>query len=328
MPLHKLVIEGTKSLFFLCVAVTYGFVLSQLPDVHFKDFNNYLVYAESSWIIALRYADGGILRILSNEPVWLLMNAGLGLFFDPDTVVRTIIFVGATSIAWLILSHYPKHFFWLILFLFLPQIIKNYLIHLRQGAAIAVFLWGWFAVHRSARWLILGLTPFIHASFFFILALLALTWLLRSIRFAPDLKIIAYMSMAIAVGLSLGMLAELAGARQSGSYAFERPDVSGMGFLMWAMVFGVILTAGKTWLSQHAFETGILIFYLGTYWLIEVTARIFESGLIVLLLAGLSLPGWRRHAFLGIALGGGALAWVLRFGQSALGFASGSGIIK
>jgi hypothetical protein len=321
IPIQKPAIARTRSLLFLCIAVTYGFVLSQLPDVHFKDFNNYLVYADGSWLIALRYVDGGVFRILSNEHVWLLINAGLGLFLDPESVVRTIIFFGATSVAWLILRHYPTHFIWLIFFLFLPQVIKNYLIHLRQGAAIAVFLWGWFAIHRSTRWLLLGLTPLIHASFFFILALLAVTWLLRLIRFAPDLKIITYVSVAIAVGLSLGVLAELLGARQGGEYAFERTDVSGFGFLLWAMILGVMLTAGKTWLREHAFESSILFFYLVTYWLIEVTARIFESGLIVLLLAGLSLPGWRRKAFLGIVLGAGALAWVLRIGRPALGFA-------
>lgn len=320
-PLSNPVIGRTRSFFFLCIAVAYGFVLSQLPDVHFKDFSNYLVYADSSWLIALRYADGGLLRILSNEPVWLLMNTGLGLFLDPETVVRTIIFFGATSVAWLILRHYPQHFVWLILFLFLPQVIKNYLIHLRQGAAIAVFLWGWFAVNRSSRWLLIGLTPFIHASFFFLLALLALTWFLRSIRFAPDLKTITYVGAGIAVGLGLGVLAELLGTRQAAQYAFERTDVSGLGFLLWLMILGIMLSAGKSWLREHAFESGIVTFYLTTYWLIEVTARIFESGLVVVLLAGLTLRGWRRQAFLGIVLGVGALSWVLSIGRPALGFA-------
>lgn len=323
LPIGNPVIGYTRSFFFLCMAVAYGFVLSQLPDVHFSDFRNYLVYAESSWLIALDYADGGLLRILSNEPVWLLINAGLGLFLDPETVVRTIIFFGATSVAWLILRHYPQHFIWLILFLFLPQVIKNYLIHLRQGAAIAVFLWGWFAVNRTSRWLLMGLTPFIHASFFFILALLALTWLLRSIRFASDLKTVTYVAAGIAVGLGLGVLAELLGARQGTHYEFKRTDVSGLGFLLWVMILGIMLSAGKTWLREHAFEIGVVTFYLVTYWLIEVTARIFESGMMVVLLAGLTLRGWRRQAFLGIVLGAGALAWVLRIGQPALGFGAG-----
>jgi len=317
------VIGRSQSFFFLCIAVAFGFVLSQLPDVHFIDFNSYLVNADSSWLIALGYADGGMLRILSNEPVWLLMNAGLGLFLESEMVIRTIIFFGASSVAWLILRHYPQHFIWLILFFFLPQVIKNYLIHLRQGAAIAVFLWGWFAVNRSSRWLLMGLTPFIHASFFFLLALLALTWILRSIRFAPDLKTITYVAAGIAVGLGLGVLVELLGARQGAVYEFKRADVSGLGFLLWLMILGVMLSAGKTWLREHAFESGVVTFYLATYWLIEVTARIFESGLIVVLLAGLTLRGWRQKAFLGIVLGAGALAWVLRIGRPALGFASG-----
>ena len=169
----------------------------------------------------------------------------------------------------------------------------------------------------------MGLTPFIHASFFFILVLLVLTWILRSIRFAPDLKTITYVAAGIAVGLGLGVLAELLGARQGTRYAFERTDVSGLGFLLWVMILGIMLSAGKTWLRDHAFESGVVIFYLATYWLIEVTARIFESGLVVVLLAGLTLRGWRRQVFLGIVLGAGALAWVLRIGRPALGFAGG-----
>ena len=167
------------------------------------------------------------------------------------------------------------------------------------------------------------MTPFIHASFFFILALLALTWVLRSIRFAPDLKTISYIAAGIGFGLGLGVLAELLGARQVGTHAFERTDVSGLGFLLWVMILGIMLSAGKTWLRDHAFESGVVIFYLATYWLIEVTARIFESGLVVVLLAGLTLRGWRRQVFLGIVLGAGALAWVLRIGRPALGFAGG-----
>lgn len=315
------VIGRSRSFFFICIALTYGFVLSQLPDQDFKDFNNYLGYAENSSLIALGYAAGGYLAILANEPVWLFINSGLGQFMDPEIVVRSIIFFGASSFAWLILRYYPKHFYWLILFLFLPQVIKNYLIHLRQGAAITVFLWGWFAGNRFSRLLLMGLTPFIHASFFFILALLALTWIMRFTRFGSDLKIITFGFVGIALGLGLGFLVELIGARQAGEYAFERTDVSGLGFMLWAIVLSIMLSADKSWLRDHTFESGIVTFYLMTYWFVEVTARIFESGLIVVFFAGLTLGGWRRQVFLGIVLGAGALTWVLRIGQPAFGFA-------
>lgn len=312
-----------KTLFSLCVALTYGFVLSQLPDIRFMDFGNYLNYAESSWLIVLRNLDGGVLRLLANEPVWLLMNAGLSLFLEPETVVRLIIFLGASSIAWLVLRHSPGHFVWLVFLLLFPAVIKNYIIHLRQGAAIAVFLWGWFAVNRGTRWLLFGLTPFIHASFFFVLALLVIAKALRFIGFAADLRMVIYVAVGIITGLSLGVLAEIFGARQGAEYAFERTEVSGLGFVLWFTLLAIMLASGKSWLREHAFETAHTTFYLATYWLIEVTARIFESGLIVVLLAGLSLSGWQRHAFLGLVLGAGLLTWLLRLGQPALGFAGG-----
>jgi hypothetical protein len=319
---ENLMIERAKSLIFMCVALLYGFFLSQLTDVHFYDFTNYLIYAENSWLIALSYSEGDFLNILSNEPVWLMINAGLGLFLDAEIIVRSIIFFGASSFAWLILRHYSQYFFYLILFVFLPQLIKNYLIHLRQGLAIAVFLYGWFAVNRSSRWLLMGLAPFIHASFFFILILMASAWVMRFFRFGPDLRTITYVVAGVSFSLGLGVLAEFFGARQGGQYAFERTEVSGLGFVLWAMILGIMLSSDKSWLREHVFESGIITFYLVTYWLIEVTARIFESGLIVVLVAGLSLRGWRRQAFLSIILGAGALSWVLRFDKPAFGFAS------
>jgi hypothetical protein len=145
--------------------------------------------------------------------------------------------------------------------------------------------------------------------------------MLRFIRFGPYLKTITHGFVGVAVGLGLGFLAELFDARQAGEYAFEREEVSGFGFLLWGIILGIMLSASKSWLRNHTFESGVVTFYLTTYWLIEVTARIFESGLIVVFLAGLTLPGWRRHVFLGIVLGAGALAWVLRTGQPSLGFA-------
>jgi len=57
--------------------------------------------------------------------------------------------------------------------------------------------------------------------------------------------------------------------------------------------------------------------------MIEVTARIFESGLLLVLLAGLSLTGWRRLTYLSAVLAFGGLSWILRVGQPAMGFGIG-----
>jgi hypothetical protein len=100
-------------------------------------------------------------------------------------------------------------------------------------------------------------------------------------------------------------------------------DVSGLGFAFWFGVLGLMLMQGRNFLRKYVFETGLVGFYLATYWMIEVTARIFESGLLLVLLAGLSLTGWRRLTYLSAVLAFGGLSWILRVGQPAMGFGIG-----
>jgi len=101
-------------------------------------------------------------------------------------------------------------------------------------------------------------------------------------------------------------------------------DVSGLGFVLWLGVFILFRMEGRQFLRIHAFETGMIVFYLGTYWLIEVTARIFESSVLLVLIAGLSLTGWRLVAYKIIVfcvLFG--LSWSMRTGAPAMGFGVG-----
>lgn len=305
----------------LLVAVSYGGMLSHIPSEHFKDFGNYLIYAEYSWSRLLGMLDRGLLVTLSNEPVWLLINASLGAVLTAETVVRFIIFGSSTSVAWLALRSDPRHFIWLLLFLLLPVVMKNHLIHIRQGAAIALFLWGWFSSNRFARWILMGISPFVHASFFFVLAILWVAKGTRFLRLGPDIRTLVFGAMGGTVGVGLAWIASLVGARQAETYNFTMTDVSGLGFLFWLLIFAILIMQGKRFLREHIFETGMIVFYLCTYWLLEVTARIFESGMLPILFAGLLLTGWRRPAFLTLIVVYGVMTWLLRLGQPAMGFA-------
>jgi hypothetical protein len=110
------------------------------------------------------------------------------------------------------------------------------------------------------------------------------------------------------------------GARQAAQYDFHMTEVSGLGFVLWFVIFVLWVFEGRSFLREHVFETGMIVFYLSTYWLIEVTARIFESGMLLVLLAGLALPGWRRLGFLAVIVAYGSATWLLRTGQPAMGF--------
>ena len=309
-----------KTLAFL-LAIVYASILSQLPDESFKDYSNYLIYAEHSWFRLLWLSNQGFWVVLANEPAWLLANALLGLFLQPDTTVRSIIFFSAFLVSFFTLLAAPKNFWWLLFFLVLASVVKNHLIHIRQGFAVAVFIWAWFSSSRFLKISLLALTPFVHASFFFILMLLIISNAMLKLRLGPGIRSIATGFIAAAVGLGLGWLAALFGARQAQEYEFSMAEVSGFGFLIWLSILIIYVLEGKTFLRRHAFALSLIIFYLGTYFFIEVTARIFESGLLLVLLAGLSLSSWRLLAYKFLVISVLFLAnWLMRISEPALGF--------
>lgn len=315
-------VSGSQNyqIFVLLIAVVYGGFLTILPLDLFTDRENYLNYAENSFMIFERHQDNGLIPLLANEPLWLLINACLANWLPPSLVLRCIIFISATLVAWLVLIHHPKHFVWLLILLFFPAVLKNHIIHLRQGLAIAVFLIGWFSKKPFVRLTIIATTPFIHASFLFILGILILSRSMTYFRFGPDLRTIIVASLSLGMGLVFARLATLVGARQSEYNDFSLTNVSGLGFLFWLIILFVWLLQGRNFLRKYAFESGIIILYLGTYWLINVTARIFESGLLLILLASLNLTGWRRQAFLTFFMALLIMQWFVRLGEPVFGF--------
>lgn len=305
----------------LMVALIYGGFLASLPLDVFKDRVNYLHYAAYSWDVLNRFWSQSPLVALANEPIWLLINSGLAIFLPTDISLRIIIFVPAAIVAWIVLLQSPRNFIWLLLFLVHPLVIKNHIIHLRQGMAIAVFLLGWFSEYKPIRWLLMGCAPFIHSSFLFVLGLLGIAKIAIKLRLGPDLRTLLFVAVGIISGLGLSWLAAFIGARQVFDYKFAMAaDASGLGFIFWAMVFVVMYLQGGAYMRLYAFELGTMLFYLTTYLFIEVAARIFESAILLVLLAGLKLTGWRSKVFRAMILSLAALLYASRFGQPWLGW--------
>ena len=302
------------------IAFGYGGMLSALPLEVFSDRVNYLNYAANSWDILVRYWSTGLSVGLFNEPLWLLLNSVLAQVFSPETVLRLIIFGSAALVAWQVLRQDSRYFFILLVFLLLPQVVGYHITGLRQGVAIALFLTGWYVQKRSWRWLLIGMTPFVHASFFFVILLLALTGIARQLKLATDLRTLLFVSAGLGTSVMLGPFVAMVGARQAEVYSFSTANVSGLGFLFWTAIFFIMCLQGRTFIRQYAFEYGAVVFYLSTYFLIEVTGRIFESTLLLVLMAGLHLSGWRRQLFIAMIIGYGALQYLLRVREPWLGF--------
>lgn len=306
------------------VAGLYGSVLASFPVRIFNDRINYLEYAGHSSEILQRFIAEGPVAVLTNEPVWLLINILLGLLFSPETTVRLIVGVPAFIVSYCVLRVAPKHFFWLLLFLFFPQVIKNHIVHLRQGVAISIFLMGWFSRTPFIRYTSFCVAPLVHSSFFFVIGLHLLMQLAMRLRLSFSIRILAAWGAGIVVGLGLAAVASVLGARQASQYDFAMGNVSGLGFLAWGAILMILCLGGKYFRRRHALALGIVSFYLATYFLLEVTARIFESAVLLVLIAGLELSGRNRMLFLGAVLAFFVLSIAQRLQQPLLGFAGGA----
>lgn len=320
-PIKKYQISNNYKISIIIIAALYALTLAALPIDGFTDRLNYLNYAENSRSIASRYLSTGFLSFMINEPLWLGLNSGLSYYLSPDQVVRTLIAIPSFIVAYCTLRVNNKYFLILLVFIFLPQVIKNHIIHLRQGVGVSIFLLAWFVKRKNLKYMLIMMTPLIHASFFFVVLLLFSNYWMSRLRLHLDLKIIYFAVVGISIGLGLVFIALAFGARQATNYEFIAADVSGLGFLFWAGVLFIFCYEEVRGNKGFSFVIGCIVFYLCTYFLTEVTARIFESTLMLCILAGLSLSQWRKYAFIFAITIYCGLLYFFRIGQPYLGWA-------
>ncbi|MCK0769388.1 hypothetical protein [Chromohalobacter canadensis] len=282
----------------LALAGIYAWFLMGLDIDGYIDRANYLVYAKYSKEVFAMYAANGFSEMLTNEPLWLLFNIWLSEHFTPEDTLRVVIFFSSFLVSFLVLRSYPKYAFVLVLFILMPQVLKNNIIHLRQGLGITFFFLGWWCRYLPLRILFIGLAPLVHASFFFINALFLLNIAFSTFSVSIVWRVVYTLGVGVVLGVMGIWLADALGARQGGNAMYSGMGAGGTGlaFLFWIVFTVVLFMEGKAFLKNNFFAVSILIFYLSTYFLLPVTARVFESGMLVVLLASLGLTDWRRYA--------------------------------
>jgi hypothetical protein len=118
----------------------------------------------------------------------------------------------------------------------------------------------------------------------------------------------------------LEQLSGILGARQFDEYSLVGSEVSGAAFFVYSMVLALFIAEGKGFLSRNMFAAAAVMFYLSTYFTLEVTARIFESSLVVVLLACTGLTQWRFPICWAIITTFCSLLWYVRWSQPLFGF--------
>lgn len=284
------------------------------------DRTNYINYAGSSEVILFRYLSEGVVAVIFNEPVWLALNIGLGYFFDPEQVVAIIIFVFSFLASYLVLKSDYRYAVPLLLVLFMPQFIGKYVVHLRQGVAISIFIAGWFSVSRPKKWTLFFLCPFVHASFFFVLIVYLLDCILRKLKLCVDVRSLLTIVLGFFLGSFLSVVASSFGARQAGGDDISTISASGLGFLFWFGILFIFVMQGPRFCKKNSFALLGLIFYLTIYFLTGFSGRIFESFFIFVMISLMYLSGWRKIAFYFAMVFYLAFGWSSRIGQPWMGW--------
>jgi hypothetical protein len=222
--------------------------------------------------------------------------------------MRLSIFVSVVLITVALARGTGRH--WLVpgLFLLLYPLTKNYVLHLRQGAAMALFYFGWsLPGYKGAllRWL----SPFVHVSMWFVLA--AEVWLRIAawLRLSWGPRALFFFGFSTLLGVAVPLLATVSADRRLSVYQFSIPEISGFGALILAAIVVYILLFSDRSRAALMAVMGAC-FYLATLPFFEFGMRIFESFNGFLVLAVTAFRGMERLIYIGALSVYGALIWV------------------
>lgn len=301
-------------------AMTYATYLTSLPIDAFLDRVNYILYASSSYLIQAFYL-GSYASYLANEPLWLAMNIHLYEFFEVDTIIRIFIFFPAFITAYIVMS--KRNFGFLIAFaiMLIPGVAQNYIVHIRQGVAVSIFLIGYFSNKRKIANYIIAISPFIHSAFFLIAGIYFACEVFKRIKFVKPQWRITIMVAAIILA-TVFMETVMAGAafRQTNEYRNIATEISGLGFLVWSFILALICSQGVRFVEENLFSVLSLIFYLMIYFFAPFAGRVIECVVIPIFFTGMMMAGWKRWAFAGIMFAQAAAFYVLNSGSYWFGW--------
>ncbi|WP_308916549.1 hypothetical protein [Jannaschia sp. LMIT008] len=310
----------TRTLYAVVFSLAYASVLASLPVDAFIDRENYLSYAGRSDIILERSRALGWLVMLFNEPAWLYLNILIGTYLPAEGTLRVIIFGSALALSMTTFALCRRNVIWASVFLLVPMVLKNNVIHLRQGVGIAVFITGYHLRHRAVGKGLMAVSGFVHASFFIIGFIGTVIWCMDIARLSARGKVVIATLSFVALGTVVIVIAGFLGARQAEVYEDFDLSGSGFGFVFWLLLMAVFLSSGRAFLARHTFPIAIVGFYIATYFTVPFTARVLESGMVLILVASLDLTGWRKPTFLAMIVTLSLAFYASRIGEPWLGW--------
>lgn len=320
----------TLKTFLLLGALFYATYLAMLPIDGYVDRDNYLQYVQNSEFLLSSNFGESYLYLFSNEPLWLLINQVVGSFLSPEDGVRVLIFFSAfvfyfASGKEIFVNRSDLIRLWVVFLfvIFSPQILKNFIIHLRQGVALAVF----FLLAGSDKTLKRNvffalLAAQIHSSFYFLFFILFGLYFFDRIGFGSRKSLMATCAAILVVAPLASLASVFFEARQS-LLVEDLIAASGAAFIFWLAVIAVLFVAflknkaySDDW--RFCFAVCAILLYLSLYYSFTYSGRIFESCLPLVAISFLSLPYHRLKILLAMLSVLFLYQWSPLFGGDAI----------
>lgn len=261
------------------VGILYIPFITLMPNDWFRDRDNYLIYANMASIIKDKYEG---ISLYFNEPIFLLINDKLSLYFDVEIIPHIFSFFLVFSF-FVGLAYYSKNilmfFLGLILSILIPYMLQSELVVLRQGLATSIFIISFLLVKNDKIIAaVLFFLAFIHSIFFIFFIFFILNFIFFSkIDFKVKLSL-NFILMATVSIFSI-LLAQFFGLRQGDEYQ-QNMEVSrggGAFLLFFFLAIYLYLFGEKKNKKLYEFSLIGLVMFLTAYFLTPISGRLFNT---------------------------------------------------
>jgi hypothetical protein len=215
--------------------------------------------------------------IVFQEPLYIVIVYFLSIFFSPQAIAIIIISFASSSSIFSLYKARPELLLIIILVFLLPQMMGKYIVHLRQGLAIAFFL-TIFLYFKKNLFISSFIAGLIHISFFAVIPIMILIRLTPKNRNAILITSIA-LSIFTFIFFSQGLFAKLVfflDLRQANNYLFESNNISGLGFLYWSVIYMIFFFQKKI-SESRTLSMNIIALYCTSYFWLNFISRILEA---------------------------------------------------
>ena len=131
------------------------------------DRDGYLSYAINAKEIINNTLNYNLYLFFINEPLWLLTNIFISIIIDDQYVPLTVGLINyLICVNFVFKKVEKKYIFATLILFFMPQIYKSFLVHLRQGLAVGLYISSFICKEKSYKYVLMFSAGLVHILLF------------------------------------------------------------------------------------------------------------------------------------------------------------------